>query len=217
MIVIVEVIEKISVDGSSEEINGRKDILICETIGNYLIEENMLTIINHAHDTFLTENATVLPKSGKIFGYLSCLPQQNNEFLASNSSFENIDISYFKKVIDESHLITKPITSYIKNEKVDKISESKLLFEFDFTKKNPEEGNNIVNFKVEKECILTGVILHFSLNVDDENIIYSGRENGSWSDVLKSNTSQFFKKVEKDQEINIKFEYKRNMIDVFIV
>ena len=64
----VEVIEKISVEGSSDEINGKKDILICETIGNYLIEENILTIVNHAHDTFLNKNATILPKSGKIFG-----------------------------------------------------------------------------------------------------------------------------------------------------
>ena len=88
----VNVIEKISTEGNLFEINGKKDVLICETIGNFLIEEHMLTIINHAHDTFLTDNPTVIPKSGKIYGYLCSSPQQNNEFIANNSSFENIDI-----------------------------------------------------------------------------------------------------------------------------
>ena len=212
----VNVIEKISTEGNLFEINGKKDVLICETIGNFLIEEHMLTIVNHAHDTFLTDNPTVIPKSGKVYGYLCSSPQQNSEFIANNSSFENINISYFKNLIDDSHKITKPITANIKNEEIIRLSDSEILFDFDFTKKNPEEGKNIIKFNVKKSGILTGIILHFTLNVDDENIIYSGRQNGSWSDVLKSNTSQFFRKVNENEIITAEFNYYKNDINVFI-
>ena len=62
--------------------------------------------------------------------------------------------------------------------------------------------------------------LHFDLEVSDDNYLSSGIKesksgtNGSWDEEMISNTSDFFIKVSKNEEINIEVSYENNKVIV---
>jgi len=204
----VKVIEKMSNCGNSDEIEGRKDVLICETIGNYLLAEDMIKIVNDAFDRYLVPDATVIPSRGRLYGYLGYSETNYQLVKSKEDSLCGIDISYFKNIISETHIESKSflgnISSY--NDTI-KLSDSKLLFDFNFCKKNLLEDSTTVKFKVKRNGILTGLVLHFELDTIDNVIIKSGVENGSWEDNILGNSSQFFIPVYEGQEIKLKVSY----------
>ena len=123
----VEVHQKMSTNGSINEINGRKNVLICETIGNYVLSEQIIPIINHAHDTFLEKNSIIIPKAAKLYGYLAESMVNYHLFKGTKNNICDINISYFTDLINKSHTVKKPISIDLTYKDQKRLSESQLL------------------------------------------------------------------------------------------
>jgi len=213
----VEVIEKMSVDESAKDIGGRKDVLICETIGNFVLSEHMIRIINHAHDNFLTTDATIIPRAAKLYGYIAESKINHRLFRGTLKRICDVDLSSFTNIIDLSHRVKKPISAEMTYGDQERLSDSKTLFEFDFRGKIEESSSRTMEFEVVKDGVMCGLVLHFDLEVSKDNILKSGVKYGSWDDHMVSNTSDFFVEVRKGQRVKLSVSYCENKVSVDVI
>ena len=67
----ITVIAQPSAELVASDLGGRADVLITETFASGLINEGILSTVEHAHEHLLTPGATVIPAAASVMGYLT--------------------------------------------------------------------------------------------------------------------------------------------------
>ena len=185
------------------DMNERADMLVCEVIADNVISEGMIKTVNHAHDQLLNDGATVIPKRACLHGVLiqdktlsdlTYFPDDVNGFkVPSMKSVLNDNIFY----PSEEFARTQESTTYLSNHFE--------LFDFNFTRRVNAQDEKLITCTITDEGEVHGILLYFTLNVDDDIVINSLDSTSCW--IPKFIPLYGGKKAQKGDEFKLKCSY----------
>jgi len=161
-----------------EHLSDKADILVSEVIADNIISEGIISTVNHAHEQLLKKGGTVIPKRACLYGVLI-----EDQSLREQSKFpetvNGFDMTGMQNIFNSE--ILYPDEYFVRNINSNKhLSDKVELFDFDFTKKVAVHQESLISVRATHSGSLHGLLLFFTLDVDDDNTINSLDEASCW-------------------------------------
>jgi tetratricopeptide (TPR) repeat protein len=157
----IAVIAKRSTDlVMGRDIAGRAEVLITETFSSNLLDEGVLSAIEHAHQHLLAENARIIPAAASAMGFLiggECL--QEMLFVGRVKGF---DLSQFNDFAPPHLAVALDGLAY------ETLSDDVELFRFDFNQRNFPAARVPITMTANKAGVCAGLAQWIKIELDSE-------------------------------------------------
>ena len=186
----IKTINKSILDINIHEIDGLADVAIIELVGNYFINENILTYVEYVKKNLLKKNGKFIPNKGKLYVVPIQCDELTRNKIVLNDNLLDYDVSYlsnlFKDNIKKSnilsgnndYLITKIHLNYSQTKNIKYLSEPKMFYEIDFNNlKNTDLFN--IELEVNTAGICDGILVFFEIILDDY-VINTTKDDTHW-------------------------------------
>ncbi|HEX3483646.1 MAG TPA: hypothetical protein VHT51_01210, partial [Micropepsaceae bacterium] len=139
----------------------RAEVLVTETFASGLITEGVLPAVEHAHEHLLTANATIIPASASVMGYLAGGPMLQDMFFVDKvAGFDLSGFNDFAPPMLAEALDTVPH---------EVLSDDVELMRFDFRVKRFPAGGARLAIKATRHGVCVGVVQWIKLELDSQS------------------------------------------------
>jgi Tfp pilus assembly protein PilF len=159
----------------------RAEVLVTETFASGLITEGVLPTVEHAHEYLLTENATIIPQTASVMGYLVGGPQLHGMLFVDKIA--GFDLSAFNE-------FAPPMLDVaLDNVQHRSLSDDVELMRFDLRQKRFPAGGVRLALKATRHGVCVGVAQWIKLELDAQTT-YENRPtpqadyNGHWTHIV---------------------------------
>ncbi len=168
----------------------KADLVICEMLSSMLLVEQQVTACYHAVSSLLRSGGTILPHNARVYTAPATCPSLLERFRWNRLNFPRV-----------------PQT--VGPDKFTPLSEPKLLAEFDFSRQDPPERvNKILEFRIQDDDLLTGVVGYFEVAVDEEVTLHM---DDGWRHLFLSLDTA--KRVSEGDVVRVHISYMPGHID----
>jgi hypothetical protein len=159
----------------------RAEVLVTETFASGLITEGVLPTLEHAHEYLLTEDATIIPASASVMGYLAGGPRLHDMLFVDNIA--GFDLSAFNEFAP--HMLDVALD----NVQHRALSEDCELMRFDLKQKRFPAGGVRLALHATRHGVCVGVAQWIKLNLDAQTSYENrptgqGDYNGHWTHIV---------------------------------
>src|SRR5215471_2560394 len=141
-----------------QDLRERAEVLITETFSSNLLDEGVLSAIEHAHQHLLVDKATIIPARASAFGYLIGGDYLQEMFFVGG--VKGFNLAKFNDFAPPS--LAVPLDS-VPHER---LSEDVELFAFDFSQKNFPTARVPKTFKATRDGVCAGVAQWIRIDLD---------------------------------------------------
>ena len=204
----VEIINKSITDLN---LNKKFNILICELIGDYFIQEGIIPYIKYIKNNFLLPNSIIIPYGGNIYARLLSSEYIDN-YTAVNNYIDEFNINRFKMFTTEDGCCNIN-NSLLNNHKYEFLSDELLIYNINFNDDNIQLNNKTCKLSANKNGKCSGILFYFNILVDKDNVInvIDKNENIHWCSRL-FRTSYLNKEINKNDFIEFDIIIKNNTL-----
>ncbi|HEY4265433.1 MAG TPA: tetratricopeptide repeat protein [Micropepsaceae bacterium] len=209
----VKVIGKPSTElAAGRDFPERAEVLVTETFASALIGEGILATLEHAHQHLLTPDATVIPASGSIMGYLA-----GGDILKGMLFVDTIagfDLSPFN---DFAPPVLSTALDGVAHEQ---LSDDVELLRFDFQQKSFPMAKHALQIRATKSGLCVGIAQWIKIALDSETS-YENRpavnaeHNGHWVHMLHRFSRLV--PVEPGDVVSIIVRHDRSQVNIDLV
>jgi len=159
----------------------RAEVLVTETFASGLITEGVLPTVEHAHEYLLTENATIIPQTASVMGYLAGGPRLHGMLFVDKIA--GFDLSAFNE-------FAPPMLDVaLDNVQHRALSDDVELMRFDLKQKRFPAGGVRLALKATRHGVCVGIAQWIRLELDAQTI-YENKPtpqadyNGHWTHIV---------------------------------
>lgn len=159
----------------------RAEVLVTETFASGLITEGVLPTLEHAHEYLLTEDATIIPASASVMGYLAGGPRLHGMLFVDRIA--GFDLSGFNEFAP--HMLDVALDTVQHRA----LSDDCELMRFDLKQKRFPAGGVRLALNATRHGVCVGVAQWIKLNLDAQTT-YENRPtgqaeyNGHWTHIV---------------------------------
>jgi type II protein arginine methyltransferase len=157
----IEVIAKRSTDlVMGRDIAAPAEVLITETFSSNLLDEGVLSAIEHAHRHLLAENARIIPAAASAMGFL--IGGESIQEMLFVGRVKGFDLSQFNDFAPPHLAIALDGLAY------ETLSDDVELFRFDFNQRNFPAARVPITMTATKSGICAGLAQWIKIELDSE-------------------------------------------------
>jgi type II protein arginine methyltransferase len=159
----------------------RAEVLVTETFASGLITEGVLPTLEHAHEYLLTEDATIIPASASVMGYLAGGPKLHGMLFVDRIA--GFDLSSFNEFAP--HMLDVALD----NVQHRALSDDHELMRFDLKQKRFPAGGMRLTLTATRHGVCVGVAQWIKLTLDAQTTYENrptgqGDYNGHWTHIV---------------------------------
>jgi len=159
----------------------RAEVLVTETFASGLITEGVLPTVEHAHEYLLTDNATIIPQTASVMGYLAGGPRLHGMLFVDKIA--GFDLAAFNE-------FAPPMLDVaLDNVQHRALSDDVELMRFDLKQKRFPAGGVRLALKATRHGVCVGIAQWIRLELDAQTT-YENRPtpqadyNGHWTHIV---------------------------------